>query len=186
MNTITSYDDFVRQLFQRSGDFSKDFAHAILGVVTETHELVNAVDSVNFLEEAGDLRFYVTAAGQVISDYVGVPITASVEMVERLKAPVGYSYSGMLSHNNELLDIAKRWVGYGKAPNDMLLVLSRIQLVEEVANQIASANFSHPGQAKVEAANVAKLSKRYPGLVFSQDSALNRNTDAERLAISAA
>jgi hypothetical protein len=36
--TEVGYEGFVKALFNRSGDLPKDFAHAVLGIVTECHE----------------------------------------------------------------------------------------------------------------------------------------------------
>ena len=179
--TTPTYDSFVRKLFNRSEDQSKNFAHAILGVVTEIHEFRNATDEVNALEELGDMRFYLQALHQVVVDVEGpheIPdINAGLQALVDLSAKMGMSKA--VAHVcNDLLDIAKRWVGYGKAPKSLAEVL------HTCANLSLFVNMTSPNGCqdvlRIEASNMAKLLKRYPGGEFSQYHALVRDLDAER------
>lgn len=187
MSTITDqdYTDFVRKLFNRQDDVSKDYAHAVLGVVTEIHEYLNAVDDVNALEELGDLEFFVEAFAQVVADITGERpdlseddlLAAAIEW-EPLDRDLRPAIQKTL---HDLTNTVKRWVGYGKQPADLPELWKTAAFVAFVANQIGS----HPttDRQQVRAANVRKLLKRYPDGEFSQMRALVRDVEAEREAI---
>lgn len=193
--TPVKYADFVRRLFNTSkDDISKDFTHAILGVATEVRELRDAVDAVNALEERGDLRFYVVALAQVIGDGVGAyPYLDDIrrsafETAQDLQTT---DSDRDLEHDldlrvNDLLDHAKRWVGYGKAPDNLLRVMHDVFVVEYLAPRLCPFVTEYIPDSKVEAVNMAKLLKRYPGGDFSAFHALQRDLEAERETLQAA
>lgn len=174
------YPGFVRALFNRTGDPSKDFAHAVLGLVTEIHEYIDAPDDVNALEEAGDLAFYLEALTQVLDDYSPIQYDAmeafGTQAVER------YQEFGLRLGNEttEWLDLAKRWIGYGKAPT-----MSGAQLVAE-AGVLMSLVIRSGRLGDVEddvfiaKANIDKLLVRYNGMAFNAERAVNRDLAAER------
>lgn len=188
--TTVGYDGFVRSLFNRSGDPSKDFAHAVLGIVTEVSEMRAARDPVNLLEEAGDVSFYGLAVEQVLADFLGVegeremPLGSSNyklmgPMKEALEdqrvGPMGAYLDQLL---NELLDHAKRWVGYGKAPADALRVMALVSYVEDLA--FRECRVCAPSLCHIYLANIEKLLERYKGMTFSAEHAVNRDLAAER------
>lgn len=181
MNGI-GYDGFVRALFSRTGDPSKDFAHAALGIVTEVFELRHATDKVNQTEEGGDLTFYGHAAKQVIRDYLGETEGSfdSGGLVELLNQLNNDRLSGRKDYldtlTNDLLDDAKRWAGYGKAPANPSLSLARCLYV--VFGALEDANSEDVDTLK--RVNIAKLLERYKGLTFTANAAINRDVDAER------
>lgn len=191
--TPVSYGAFVRSLFQRSGDPSKDFTHAVLGIVTEIHEYLSAQDDTNGLEELGDLRFYEEALRQVIEDHVGPPAYPVNAVLDGegwdglsamfLSADIEGPASVTSAYTNSLLDDAKRWVGYGKQPASLYEVLDTVTHLVEFVNR--TGPYPCEDSEHIEATNRAKLDKRYQGL-FTQDKALNRDTQAERAAIQAA
>lgn len=189
LNTV-GYDGFVRSLFNRSGDPAKDFAHAVLGLVTEVSELRAARDPVNLLEEAGDMSFYGLAVEQVLADFLGVegeremPLGSSnYKLMSPMKqalddqrvGPMGTYLDQLL---NELLDHAKRWVGYGKAPADVLRVMALASYVEDLA--FRECRVCAPGLCHIYLANIGKLLERYKGMTFSSEHAVNRDLAAER------
>lgn len=183
-----SYDEFVKTLFNTSGDLSKDFTHALLGIVTETHEYMNSTDAVNGLEELGDLEFYITAMRQVVERAVGRPLTIGDMDDEGIKAifnpaeASGHVDLGVFA--NDLLDHAKRWIGYGKQPENLVNIFGAVCYFTTFVN----LNGPHPNKDvdEIIAANRRKLSKRYEGLKFTQQAALNRDLDSERAALQAA
>lgn len=188
--TTVGYDGFVRSLFNRSGDPAKDFAHAVLGIVTEVYEMRAATDRVNQLEEAGDLDFYWHALKQVVGDYLGFDseidyfgfdmgdMGAMIDYERVLdKAHIGTKQQYIDGLMNELLDTAKRWVGYGKAPADITRTL---QQGFYVALETVADCGCHVSNREVEYANVEKLLERYNGMKFSAERAVNRDLAAER------
>lgn len=184
------YIGFVRALFNRSGDPSKDFTHAVLGIVTEVHEYMQATDAVNAVEEAGDLYFYALALQQVVGDFLGKEGCESIVCHETLESDAfaldafnfctsSQAAEEVLRRCTELLDEAKRWVGYGSLPKQPLGVIyaKALNLVSYVvAHGPAQAN----SPDEIISVNVQKLLKRYQGIVFSADKAMNRDVVAER------
>lgn len=192
MGTPT-YSDFVRKLFNRATppDLSKDFAHAILGINTEIYEYWCATDAVNGLEELGDMYFYIEALLQVCEDAGAVKpsedeiLTHATAIAEMGRPPLGGegadvvpAVRGLL---NDLLDHAKRWIGYGKAPEDLQGLLGVAIAVAGLANYVGP--YPCDDWAKAERVNMAKLLKRYPGGEFDAYRAVVRDLDAERVVL---
>lgn len=189
-----SYSDFVRRLFNRSGDPSKDFAHAILGIVTEIHEFQNATDEVNAMEEAGDLTFYDEALRQVVTDYFNgavelpAPETLRAKHLGDLFAEahtVQDAHRLIRTKANDLLDQAKRWVGYGKEPADLSKVYRDAVILSRFAREIGIYGGAFTRDQLVSS-NMAKLLKRYPGGEFDAFRALQRDLVGERGVLEAA
>jgi hypothetical protein len=200
MTETQSYYDFVATLFNKTGDPSKDFSHAVLGVATEISELGSATDGVNHLEELGDLMFFCVAI-QVAVDRWGV---LGGERDEQMHASTrllamdqfnGMSQSelGLDLHEDltRLMDIAKRWIGYAKEPTKeqatwacaVAVTLPLMALLATPSKVGISARFM-PGAtaylASAKKANMDKLAIRYKDKKFSQDAALNRDLNRER------
>ena len=172
------YDGFVKALFQTKHDSSGGILHAVLGIITEAHEFLKAKDATNGLEEAGDLEFYEQAAALyapvVSNDAVNERVYELVELCDEIGPQEVYD-----CERTELLDIHKRWIGYGKEPDRMGLAVRAIAFSQFV--QMIGPEFGRfDDRYKVKLANVAKLLERYKGLVFSQDRAINRDVAAER------
>lgn len=70
------YDEFVCNLVKDMGSITNDRLHAAVGIAGEAGELLDAIkknwaygkpiDTVNIIEELGDLEFYITAMRQLI------------------------------------------------------------------------------------------------------------------------
>lgn len=184
LNTI-GYEGFVKALYNRTGDLSKDATHAILGIVTECREYLTATDEVNAVEEAGDLTFYVTALKQVLDDFSptnkdefgGYFDAATARYTALGSVPLVDVYC-------EWLDLAKRWVGYGKAPT-----MPTTQLLAEasvlMSLVINSGRAADADMHTVLKANVEKLLERYKGLQFNAERAVHRDLPAERAVLEA-
>lgn len=188
-----SYSDFVRRLFNRSGDPSKDFAHAILGIVTEIHEFQNATDEVNAMEEAGDLTFYDEALRQVVQDHLPADLLPAPEglRAKHLGDLFAEAHTVQDAHRlirgkaNDLLDQAKRWVGYGKEPADLARVYRDAVILSRFAREIGIYGGAFTRDQLVSS-NMAKLLKRYPGGEFDAFRALQRDLVGERSVLEAA
>ena len=86
--------------------------------------------------------------------------------------------------SQEMLDAAKRWVGYGKQPTP----LQAVELVVKttiVFNVILMDSMSDVDPEDILRANMAKLLVRYPGGEFDAFRAVTRDTEAERAALAA-
>lgn len=185
----TQYAAFVAKLFNRTGDLSKDFCHATLGVVTEMRELAlarDAKDDVNALEEAGDLTFFHTAYCMVVQDLYPEPDVDGHAVSKAIyERALSMSAQDMIDEfSQEMLDAAKRWVGYGKQPTP----LQAVELVVKttiVFNVILMDSMSDVDPEDILRANMAKLLVRYPGGEFDAFRAVTRDTEAERAALAA-
>lgn len=173
------YEGFVKSLYNRTGDLSKDFSHAVLGIVTECHEYLTATDEVNAVEEAGDLCFYLTALKQVLDEMSPIDDEAYNKLYDAASARMETEDFQVVSTYVEWLDLAKRWVGYGKSPT--------MHTTELLANASALVSFvvscgpvGEPDMHKVLLVNVEKLLQRYNGMTFSAERAVNRDLFAER------
>lgn len=190
-NTV-SYPDFVRKLFNRSSDPSKNFAHAVLGIKTEIQELLEATDRVNAVEELGDLAFYVEALFQVINDTLPDEVLDLVYVQEQAASEVelfnqSTKQRDLLDHTvNELCDQAKRWVGYEKRPSSLAAAFVLAVTAVSFARGLARWPTEDVTTDHIKAVNMAKLLKRYPGGDFDQFRALQRDLGAERATLETA
>lgn len=176
------YPGFVRSLYNRTGDLSKDFTHAVLGLVTESHEYLEAVERNDVVEEAGDLTFYFEALKQVLNDLS--PINEAE--LDKFEDEIIASYAGTIVDLEEIhvewLDLAKRWIGYGKAPT-----MSTTRLLAEARAMIdftiQAGRLTQSDAMQVLLVNIEKLMSRYNGVKFSADLAVNRDVATERKVI---
>jgi NTP pyrophosphatase (non-canonical NTP hydrolase) len=191
------YAGFVRSLFNRTGDLSKDFTHCVLGVITELHELSSAVqakDFTNIREEVGDLHFFLEAFSLVLDDLC--PINEPVAhdfMSKAFDRP--WKADEVNATSIEWMDLCKRWVGYGKVPtmstNQLLGEMRAFAIVvSAIHSEMLSKSVGYDCSEYFDAdaaivANVAKLMTRYNGIKFNAERAVNRNLEAERQSLEA-
>lgn len=191
------YMGFVRSLFNRTGTLSVDFTHAVLGLSTETYELAQARDAVNAIEEAGDLHFYMVALIVVVREaFPEVPERPTHDELEASAIALVERFPGLGTLPKqqalelalcELQDIAKRWVGYGKAPTlPPLQILALSGFVVAVAMALTAFSEALGDEDAIVVANVAKLIERYKGIKFNAEHAVNRDTAVEREVLNAA
>lgn len=184
-----TYPEFVNQLFNWSPDQSKNFTHAVLGIVTEIHEYLCAEDELNGLEELGDLAFYVEALAQTVARHTGTsPHVASdgeecIRLMELSDRAEGGAATVIADLCNTLLDDAKRWIGYGKEPRSLQEVFSTC--VDLVSMVNLTGPYPCADLQRIRAANMRKLYTRYPGAKFNAQHAVVRNVEAERVVLQA-
>lgn len=182
MHENQEHKALVKRLFNRTGDTSKDVAHAVLGVVTEVYELRNATDSVNALEELGDLLFFLQALTMVVSEHLNTEITIEDPRLEQAYLDIHTQYGGQDPTDNQLrfdlLNDTKRWVGYGKEPENLFEML-----VKAAMYSLKDADLVYYDIDSALEANIAKLNKRYPKGRFDANDAINRNLEQERAAL---
>lgn len=182
---MTDYQLMVKALFKDFGDQHKNILHAFVGQSGELGELIDAVkkhwaydkplDRDNVLEELGDLHFYMTAFEQTISltvppdacwekaaEMIRSSPPADVEYILKLllgmQNAIGYISSGLLKQESSLADTLRVAMAYTKV---------------EVAFAVLAQYFGYTMQ-EIEAANMDKLSKRYPDKVFKSEHAQQR------------
>lgn len=190
------YRKFVHELFRWKSDPAVDFTHAVLGLVTEVYEFAKATDKVNAIEELGDFHFYGHAATMSLKIAAGMDPLAPPTLEEQAGTFSAVAEYGEIVRNtpgpdyavdllcNELLDDAKRWIAYDKAP-DRSRVLARIGYLQSCL-ELAGDLGDDAQIGNVQLVNVMKLLKRYKGMKFTTEAALNRDTAAERQVLESA
>lgn len=181
----TDYKAFVAKLFNRTGDLSKDFSHAVFGIVTEVDEMFKAQDDKHAREEKGDLMFFVRALILVSNEASGVDTErVTIDQYPDVTQKVLGSSNPQQSLNDlmiDLMDAAKRWVGYGKIPADFSLLVFKAQLATGIA--LSVCRFQGDTPEDVVKTNMAKLLVRYPGGEFDAYRAVERDLEAERVVL---
>lgn len=182
------YNQFVQGLFNRTGDISKDFTHAVLGLLTECDEYLRAPDKVNAIEEAGDHLFFLTAFRIVVAEHLGDEafIAVILQATSVLEAQINSAYGRrvkevLLEQSVFAMDICKRWVGYGKEPTVTQLteLVGRLFAVSGVVLE-SGEHFWQIDFSQAQRVNVEKLLDRYNGTRFNADRAVNRDLAHER------
>lgn len=189
-----TYNQFVLGLF-RPMEQAAMFTHAVLGVVSEYHEATTARDETNLIEELGDYLFFMVAMLQQLPDSAG--FGTLTEFQARLVQLVTEAADAMpldnydLSHVEAsqyvltpLLDLAKRWLAYDKAPTEeqakdaALRALVGFGLIHSKAGGVSEMGSMATLAERIIKANVAKLKHRYKG-GFSTEAAINRDLEGE-------
>jgi hypothetical protein len=146
---MTDYPAFVAARFTKRHTGADGLLHAAVGIVGELVELHDASCRTNVIEELGDIEFYLEAARQMCPP---VPY-------DDIPSKTGTIYGKLMLCAGWLLDEAKRWWVYGKAPD----LKSCAEMVEHLSGLLLGYyDLIGTTRADVIAANVAKLRKRYP------------------------
>lgn len=136
--------------------------HAALGVCTETAELHDGHTLVNWVEEIGDILWYLAIADSTISwrimDYT----------VDTTKP--------MLFYIGEIQDVLKRHVFYGADLNIDRMGRAFEGILRHCFDELENRGYD-PEEAMV--ANIMKLEKRYPDKFFDAKAAIHRDVDRE-------
>ena len=204
------YYDFVDTLFMRHELVENEVTHALLGMQTEAHELENHTDDRNFFNDTATTEIYTVAAIQSCLRALGKGRADLIDIVQ------GYDnqFDAALTNKtwdqhhqfwkdklNDLLDVAKKWVGCHGRPSDERLQ----QMIAEVGIIASGLIYSTPASAEIsrltspfdgsvhryaglaKQANFAKLSARYKDKKFSLEAASRENRDhaAEDAAVAA-
>jgi hypothetical protein len=183
--SLRPFDEMVSILFKSSGyhDPAMGLVHATIGVMGEVIELGNYTNEGNFIEEAGDLEFYLEAAAQQIIQ-IAQPTHQDLQMVLQdginlfVDTPVppaeikGHAWS-MAICASDLLDLSKKiWV-YKKNPDEM--VIDMLGLVAFLrARLLHLYRMKGIDRTLVIVSNQEKLGKRYPDGVYSDSHAQSR------------
>ncbi len=140
--------------------------HAALGLCTEIEEFKVGTTKVNFIEEIGDVFWYLAIADDVF------PWTASFSGYHNMETPA-YTVSYYVG---EFQDAVKRHLFYGAEVNRGRIVDACHAIAWHLEDELEKAGFEL-GQAW--AANIIKLEKRYPDKFFDAKAAIHRDVDRE-------
>lgn len=165
---------------ERFDDTAIRTLHAVLGFAGEVAELnscLNAdeVDTLNEVEELGDLEWYLA----VLADAKG----ASLAEVDNWAMSFRVGDTGVINHliavSGVMVDAAKREIFYGKPFGDWEVIIS-IASCTLMKYYVARGYTRHEVWVK----NKEKLETRYKGKGFSEESAVNRDLEAEKESLS--
>lgn len=176
-----TYPEFVASRFKSPDATAADLAqvtgqeaqllHATVGMIGEWLEYKQSTSRANMLEELADFWFFYNAGAQVL----GVAITTPSRF------PAGRVQYALACQEIEtiaceMLDVAKRAAIYRKG---LEVTVTMRNVYSELAASIVCV-IEHHGftLTELEAANVAKLSKRYP-IGYSNDAAQARADKVE-------
>lgn len=108
------YTIMIQRLFKRMEDTNNphhDLMHAAIGLAGEAVELNNVVDHKNFIEEAGDLEFYIEAAVQQLPEGCRVAVDLSAEQETAAPLALQHCLQNVVNQTGDFLDLAKKsWV----------------------------------------------------------------------------
>jgi hypothetical protein len=136
--------------------------HAALGVCTETAELHDGHTVSNWMEEVGDILWYLAIADSTINWH-------EEHYHADLSKPI-------LHHIGEVQDVLKRHIFYGAKVNIERLGRAFSAILEHCAEELVSKNFK---LEEAMIANIMKLEKRYPDKFFDAKAAIHRDVDRE-------
>jgi len=154
--TDPEYTEFVNSRFKRLGTPEGDLLHAVIGMVGEAGELLQANSRQNISEELGDLDFYFTQGKLIITelgprwDYAAV--ARSCQSLE-------HAQISLRANTIQMLDLAKKGFIYNKP-----LVLSQFQWNMLMVNHRIEDFCELLGfdRQSIRRENVEKLKLRFP------------------------
>ena len=135
--------------------------HATMGLATELAELVEGQGKVNFVEEVGDVLWYLAVADDVLGWQC---------------ADFNYFNTTPTHWIGELNDAMKRHIFYGKELETARLVQAFNCLYHDA---IAALEDKGIPLHTAYVANIRKLEKRYPDKFFDAKAAIHRDVDRE-------
>lgn len=143
--------------------------HAAMGLVTESSELMSSVSKENFVEELGDVLWYVAIACDVLE----ISLDEAEESAGNFEFRPHLGVEDMILASSDIMDMLKKSTFYGKALHRHAVAtrLGEILVVIE--------NLSDYPLGEIMASNLTKLHKRYSSGTFSQKEALNRDVQSE-------
>lgn len=152
--------------------------HGVLGFVTEHQEFFAARDSVETVEEFGDLMWYVV----LLADVAHVDLA---EVMESIETPNDLHDALTLTFETWLArcaDTGKRWKYYNIPPSESALKETVTQLFLYARTFWFMRGSYGSDTSEALDRNIAKLKARYPEK-FTTEAAANRDLAAERVAL---
>ena len=156
--------------------------HAQLGLCTEFTEFHDAKTRVNAIEELGDMIWYLALIDNTIS-------VASLQSLVQENSQFDYDISQYVSASHwiaEMADVLKRCIYYAEPFNEAnkkgIIPSKRFEVaywgvIRWMEDIISDQSF--PSMGELMHMNIEKLSKRFPGLKFTQQDVLNRDVENE-------
>ena len=188
---VEPFEDMVERLFKASGFHDKHAAlmHAAIGSSGEIGELAllrkvpMSMARASYVEEIGDVRFYLSALGLIASKYYNCDKEANTACLSKAKMSCMSEVELLLAmhhHASELLDLSKKsWV-YGKEPEIAGIAVEAFRVMEYLGEYQARLNISTD---EVMESNRIKLTGKQGRYVsgYSDESAQKRADKHEHI-----
>lgn len=147
-------------------DNSTRLLHAALGLCTEIEEFKVGTTKVNFVEEIGDVFWYLAIIDDIIIFSRSMP---PHEALAATPYSVGY-YVG------EIQDVMKRHLFYGTVIDRERIIMACHCICWHLEDELIKGGHN---LADAWTANIIKLEKRYPEKFFDAKAAIHRDVDRE-------
>jgi NTP pyrophosphatase (non-canonical NTP hydrolase) len=156
-------------------DKEQRLLHAVIGILTEVEELLDnhigdEQDSINMLEEIGDVTWYLAIIGREMDlDYPQLIVKTKNNDPMKLVLKI-------VKNTCKLLDIMKKKIYYNKPIDENLFKTITNLVMLDVSDYMNTYDIDIEKSFDV---NISKLKARY-GEKFSSEKAINRNLETER------
>ncbi len=153
-----------------------DLAHAVLGMGSEEVELFEYTDTINKLEEIGDMFWYLASYCHLrsleLSEFVKFPRTTFDYDDEDNKKMIKRDLINFIS---QLQDIVKKYIAYNK---EIDMDRERVVLIVICRSLVMYGKLTKDMLFSILDKNINKLAIRYPDK-YSDTLAVNRDLEAE-------
>lgn len=158
-----------------------DFAHAVLGLMSELTEVTEAkADKHKLADECGDVLWYVNlAASSTRLLFEDIVSGARTDIDMHGKYSEYQALTTLSTSISILADVGKKWLIADRAPDQNKVRSQLIHIVAAVLSLLIPKGVTLELVLEI---NIQKLSVRYPNLKFEARNALNHDKEAERAA----
>ena len=172
---VSTYAEHVK-LFCKQMPLASHNTHMTLGIIEEIEELMLAVhnnDKVNIVEELGDLFWYLSQYCLANGISFNEQVIASLTRLSNNELAAGASSAPFF----QLLVITKKEFAYDKVYSSEERIVALAYVFDFCSYWFTSLELDIENILQT---NYDKLSTRYISKAFSNDAAINRDTDTER------
>lgn len=152
------YSDFVNAHFKRLDTVPLSILHAAVGISGEVAELDMVLTREDFIEEAGDLWFYLTQAKRLWRESA----TEDRNGAAKFGMPLTDCFAYLRQTAGEFLDLAKKIAVYNRPLDADWLEAADEALWGLESSLQTLLHFFGLTVEEIEEANTQKLRKRYP------------------------
>lgn len=178
---MTNYTDFVKSVESTSWhEPNPRLLHAIIGLCTESSELITSDSDQNTFEELGDICWYLALGFDALgASFEDAPILNQELFVEQVKGDD--AQTSLILHSTDLLDMVKKQIFYGRIVDRNVLIDQLVMLKNVLHYGMIFADMGWTLDDLI-AGNIKKLKARFPDK-FTEDAANNRDVKEEYAAM---
>ena len=183
---FSEYQELALRTAKLEEPATRKALHCGIGLITEVGEIADAhkreifygkeIDKVNTLEEVGDLLWYVALGCNAIMFNMDEAEAIPVED-KYLEPPVDYTIASIAKYASYISTTAS--FGSEEKLYENYMAYDLVRVLHFIRVYCAKTGIDYD---KAKDVNIAKLKARYPD-GFSEDKALNRDTEAERIVL---